>query len=280
MSPAVFVRACSHQCLVSTSSFDYNRLESAFLITAQLMLLSGMIFQSAAFPVGSTGYQILVVALMSLLSVATLSFTFALTFEIYRSVRFSAVLERARKLEAAAHADTRAAKVLARMMQGRGDSTGHDDDGRLGPRSQRSWRNILQDVDEQFAERPRSGTRSDADGKQHMLFNPLHVSSPKSGGDVKDSLADVDKLLGRRTARSGTRSGVRGSVHMAANPLAGIGGLKSRVKAKRVARAGRRISRRAGASGGSGGRRRRSRKSHAHTLRDDAADGGAEQGPE
>ena len=71
--------------------FSYNKLESAFLITAITILLCGMIFKSGAVAVGGPAYIILTVIVAVLILGAIVGFLVMLGLELYRSCKFAAV---------------------------------------------------------------------------------------------------------------------------------------------------------------------------------------------
>ena len=70
-----------------TYVFNYNMLEESLLITSTLILLSGMIFDSAAFDVGSAPYVFLVVVVFFILFGSILAFVGLLSWEIFRAVK-------------------------------------------------------------------------------------------------------------------------------------------------------------------------------------------------
>jgi hypothetical protein len=80
---------------------DYNNLESTYLITALLILLSGMVFKSRGFPDGSLGYHVLTALVASIILFATVSFVVLLAVELYKSFRDSELHLALRTAEAA-----------------------------------------------------------------------------------------------------------------------------------------------------------------------------------
>ena len=67
------------------------RLEAGLLLSATLILLSGMIFSSAAFPRGSFGYVLLVVIVFFVLIGSISWFVVTLSVEIYRALKYAVV---------------------------------------------------------------------------------------------------------------------------------------------------------------------------------------------
>lgn len=80
-------------------TFDYNTLESAFLIGSLFILLSGMVFESAAVPRGTTSYTVLSVTVVGVIIFAIVAFLGVLCFELYRSIKFANILAKAREHE-------------------------------------------------------------------------------------------------------------------------------------------------------------------------------------
>jgi hypothetical protein len=89
---------------------DYNNLESTYLITALLVLIAGMVFQSNGFPEGTPGYHIVSALVALIIIFATLSFILLLGVELYKSFRDA-------ELHAALRA-SEAASVEAALRQG------------------------------------------------------------------------------------------------------------------------------------------------------------------
>jgi membrane protein implicated in regulation of membrane protease activity len=79
---------------------DYNNLESTFLITAILILLSGMVFLSGGFPAGSVGYVLMTVIVAFVIITCVTTFVALLAFELYKSFRDSERHEAERREEA------------------------------------------------------------------------------------------------------------------------------------------------------------------------------------
>jgi hypothetical protein len=78
---------------------DYNNLESTFLISAELILLSGMVFYSRGFAKGSVGYVLLTVVVAVLIVSCSVTFATLVVAEVYRSFRDAAQHEALRQLE-------------------------------------------------------------------------------------------------------------------------------------------------------------------------------------
>jgi hypothetical protein len=74
-------------------------LEGCFLASAVVILVAGMVFTSGGFAPGTTGYNLLSIALALTIIVATLAFMMLLGFEIYRSVKLSEAHVLARRVE-------------------------------------------------------------------------------------------------------------------------------------------------------------------------------------
>lgn len=79
--------------------FDYNKLESALLVASMLMLLGGMIFESAAVGRESPGYWVLVGVLLVMVVVPAVTFVALMTFELVRSLRFAHLQKIARTFD-------------------------------------------------------------------------------------------------------------------------------------------------------------------------------------
>lgn len=84
---------------IASLRIDYNTLECAFLITSVMVLMTGMLFASHGFPVGSVGYLLLNIVAAAFIVGSTLVFLLLLGFEVYRSIKFAAVHEVARQVE-------------------------------------------------------------------------------------------------------------------------------------------------------------------------------------
>lgn len=85
-----------------TRVIDYNNLESTFVLTAMLVLLGGMVFNSTAFSKGSVGYVFMTVVVVIIIIGTVLSFVALILFEVYRAIRYANVHAAAREMESAA----------------------------------------------------------------------------------------------------------------------------------------------------------------------------------
>ncbi len=74
-------------------------LESCFLVSANLVLMAGMVFSSGGFTRGSTGYTLMTIAVAATILGSTGVFLVLLIFEIYRSVKFAHAHVLARQAE-------------------------------------------------------------------------------------------------------------------------------------------------------------------------------------
>jgi hypothetical protein len=79
---------------------DYNLLESGFLISAVLILISGMVFASGGFRAGSVPYNMLTTIVTVLILGSVFSFFVLLSVEVYKSFRDASLHDRQRKTEA------------------------------------------------------------------------------------------------------------------------------------------------------------------------------------
>lgn len=79
--------------------FDYNALESSFLSCAMTVLLCGTMFSSAELETGSIAHVLLTVLVASVVVLSLLAFVGILGFEIWRAIKFAAVMARARLYE-------------------------------------------------------------------------------------------------------------------------------------------------------------------------------------
>jgi hypothetical protein len=79
---------------------DYNSLESGFLISAVLILISGMVFASGGFHPGSVPYNMLTTIVTVLILGSVLSFFVLLFVEVYKSFRDASLHDEQRKSEA------------------------------------------------------------------------------------------------------------------------------------------------------------------------------------
>jgi hypothetical protein len=121
-------REAAIRAVKSTAShvIDYNGLETAFVMSAMLVLLSGMVFNSTAFSVGSPGYVVLTVVVCGVVIGTVVAFVSLVAFEVYRAVRFSGIHEAARLAESAAtehRAMTAANAVRGPRLDGAGKSS-------------------------------------------------------------------------------------------------------------------------------------------------------------
>lgn len=66
-------------------------MESAFLISGSFILILGMVFTSKGFHEGTLSYNLLTSITALIIIGSTLSFSFLLLFEVYRSIKFSAI---------------------------------------------------------------------------------------------------------------------------------------------------------------------------------------------
>jgi uncharacterized membrane protein YgcG len=69
--------------------FDYNTLESAFLVSSMFMLLGGLIFKAAPFDNGSPGYNVTMVFVGGLFVFTLILFFGVLGFEMIQSLKFA-----------------------------------------------------------------------------------------------------------------------------------------------------------------------------------------------
>ena len=81
-----------------TGVVNYNHLESAFLIAANVILMLGMVFTSNGFAVGSAGYTALTVVTFMFIIGCCVVFGALLSFEVYRSFKFSILNDIARQV--------------------------------------------------------------------------------------------------------------------------------------------------------------------------------------
>ena len=81
-----------------TGVIDYNHLESAFLIAASMILMLGMVFTSNGFTPGSVGYLFLTSVTFLFIVGSTTVFATLLSFEVYRSFKFSKMNDMARQV--------------------------------------------------------------------------------------------------------------------------------------------------------------------------------------
>ena len=81
-----------------TGVVNYNHLESAFLIAANVILMLGMVFTSNGFAVGSVGYTALTVVTFMFIIGCCVVFGALLSFEVYRSFKFSLLNDIARQV--------------------------------------------------------------------------------------------------------------------------------------------------------------------------------------
>lgn len=97
-------------------SFDYNALESSFLITSVLVLLGGIAFSSSALQRGSLMYILVVAVLCTLVILAIVSFGWMLIFELYRSLRFANLIRQARAFQERARVRAKERKAMAKKL--------------------------------------------------------------------------------------------------------------------------------------------------------------------
>jgi hypothetical protein len=83
---------CVSVCL-GQQVFDYNTLESAFLISATFMLLGGLIFKSVADAKGTPAYVFLTAFVAILFIFSLVLFLGLLSYEMYQALKFAHVLQ-------------------------------------------------------------------------------------------------------------------------------------------------------------------------------------------
>lgn len=69
--------------------FNYNFLESSYLICSILLLLSGLVFESASTERYESARQIVAVFVMLMISLALVLFVCVISIELYRSLQFA-----------------------------------------------------------------------------------------------------------------------------------------------------------------------------------------------
>jgi hypothetical protein len=79
---------------------DYNNLESTFLITALMILLSGMVFLSRGFPPGSVAFFVMTVLVAVVIVSCVAAFVALLSYEVFRSFRDARLHAQERQVEA------------------------------------------------------------------------------------------------------------------------------------------------------------------------------------
>ena len=138
-SPSTLLRRTTHRVVRGASTklkkavyigiVDYNHLETAFLVASVTILILGMVFTSQGFTPGSTGYNLLTAAAVVIIVASTGAFLSLLTFEVFRSLKFSALNDAARQLEvqqvedAFLHARRGGAAAAAAARRGRRKSS-------------------------------------------------------------------------------------------------------------------------------------------------------------
>jgi hypothetical protein len=73
--------------------FDYNTLESAFLISATFMLLGGLIFKSVSDEKGTPAYLFLTIFVALLFLFSLFLFFGLLSFEMFQALKFAHILQ-------------------------------------------------------------------------------------------------------------------------------------------------------------------------------------------
>jgi hypothetical protein len=73
--------------------FDYNTLESAFLISATFMLLGGLIFKSVSSSKGTPAYVFLSAFVAILFLSSVILFVGLLSYEMYQALKYAHVLQ-------------------------------------------------------------------------------------------------------------------------------------------------------------------------------------------
>jgi hypothetical protein len=114
---------------------DYNNLESTFLISAELILLSGMVFYSRGFPKGSVGYVLLTVVVAVLIVSCSVTFAALVVAEVYRSFRDAAQHDALRQLEVERNEHAMLKKQGTVQQRGGGGGRGHSDSWLATPAS-------------------------------------------------------------------------------------------------------------------------------------------------
>jgi hypothetical protein len=99
-------------------------LEGSFLVSAVLVLVAGMVFSADGFTPGSTGYNLLTVAVAGTILSATAAFALLLSFETYRSVKYAEAHLLARRVEEEAVEEALLGRWRRRSTGAPGLSTG------------------------------------------------------------------------------------------------------------------------------------------------------------
>ena len=102
---SAYTRRLSHlaqshlHALMYTGVVNYNHLESAFLVSAVLIMMLGMVFSSKGIDPSSGLYALLAGITATIIVVAISSFVCLMVFEVFRSLKFIALNDIARKVE-------------------------------------------------------------------------------------------------------------------------------------------------------------------------------------
>ena len=115
--------------VVYTGVVNYNHLESSFLISAVLIMMLGMVFSSNGIAAGSALYALLAGVTATIIVVAIASFAVLMVFEVFRSLKFIALNDVARKVEV-----EEAERAAMGVLFGR---QGTDSDGRKRRKTRR-----------------------------------------------------------------------------------------------------------------------------------------------
>lgn len=82
-------QASSHSKLISQYRFDYNLLESAYLICSIFLLLSGLVFESSNIESYQNGRNLLAVLVILAIFASSILFVGIVAVELYRSIQFA-----------------------------------------------------------------------------------------------------------------------------------------------------------------------------------------------
>ncbi len=189
---------------------DYNSLESTYLVSSMMILLSGMVFRARGFHVGTAGYQLLTAAVVLIVIVATVMFVLLLAIELYKSFRDAGLHAALRDAEAASIESALRMGVRSKQQRDRErdrDRDGdRDGDGASGPGS----RSCGDDRDHAHRDADDSGSlvggaRVDTvgtskDSSAFVVDNPLRTSMHRKNRVGASASGPVAGHAGARTA--------------------------------------------------------------------------------
>ena len=206
---------------VYTGIINYNHLETAFLIASIVILILGMVFTSQGFTPGSTGYNILTAVAVVIIVTSTSVFVSLLTFEVYRSLKFSELNDVARQLEVD-HIEQALIQSRSRGRAKAGDDSTRGTRHRDSPSRRRS--SLMAKVD--VVRRRFSRLKPDSDGGRYPVVPSADADRDVAGAAGSDGHGDAPSR--RRPSRGGDGGGNSRAARRKSSVLEGLNAMVRR----------------------------------------------------